>query len=89
MGGLWDCGINTRHFHKRTPKSSPSKDYKFEVNGKIRVKDHAPMDSTKASTRQRIKPAGALFLKMFKNNVNGVFRILRVANHRKSPSSMR
>ena len=36
----------------------------------------------------RIEPAGTIFLKMFKNNVNGVFRILRVANHRKSPSSM-
>ena len=35
MGGLWDCGINTRHFHKRTPKSSPSKGYKFKVDGKI------------------------------------------------------
>ena len=89
MGGLWDCGINTRHFHERTPKSSPSKGYKFKVSGKIRVKDHTPVVSTNASTQQRIKQVGTLFPKMLKNNVNGVFRILRVANHRKSPSSMR
>lgn len=87
MGGLWDCGINARHFHERTPKSSPSKGYKFKVSGRIRVKDHALMVSTKASTQERIKQVGNL-LKMFKNSVNGVFRILRVANHRKSPSSM-
>lgn len=88
MGGLWDCGVNARHFHERTPKSSPSKGYKFKVRGRIRVKDHPLMVSTKASTQERLKQVGNLLLKMFKNTVTGVFRSLRDANHRKSPSSM-